>query len=167
MKYYSAAIYFAVFLTIFFASCTKEYDCDDLQIQPAFTNYLPADIDTFVLRKFKPGDNYQTLIDTFVVDYGYDVVYQTSNDTISVLVTDGKNGIKAGFDWQLYIPATNKTVLISDIISEKKTGKRGHGIFSMDPGPNCTNDIFTARVNSQLINFSNSDTARHCIYIRN
>ena len=167
MKYYSAAIYFAIFLTIFFASCTKEYDCDELQIQPAFTNYLLADIDTFVLRKFKPGDNYQTLIDTFVVDYGYDVAYQTSNDTTSVLVTDGKNGIRAGFDWQLYIPAKNKTVLISDIISEKKTGKRGHGIFSMDPAPNCTNPIFTARVDGQLINFSNSDTARHYIYIRN
>ena len=154
-------------LTIFFTSCTKEYDCIDLQIQPAFINYLPADIDTFVLRKFKPSDNYQTLIDTFVVNYGYYGLYQTSSDTTSVLVADGKNGIKAGFDWQLYIPATNKTVLISDIISEKKTGKRGHGIFRMDPGPSCTNAIFTAKVNNQLINFSNSDTARHYIYIRN
>ena len=155
------------FLTIFFTSCTKEYDCSDLQIQPAFINYLPADIDTFVLRKFKPSDNYQTLIDTFVVNYGYYGLYQTSSDTTSVLVTDGKNGIKAGFDWQLYIPATNKTVLISDIISEKKTEKRGYGIFSMDPGPSCTNAIFTAKVNNQPINFSNSDTARHYIYIRN
>ena len=155
------------FLTIFCAGCTEEYDCTDLQIQPSFINYLPADIDTFVLRKFKPADNYQTLIDTFVVSNGYYGIYQTSSDTTSVLVTDGKNGIKAGFDWDLHIPATNETVLISDIISEKKTGKRGHGIFSMDPGPSCTNAIFTAKVDNQLINFPNSDTATNYIYIRN
>ena len=92
---------------------------------------------------------------------------QTSNDTTSVLVIDGKNGIKAGFDWQLHIPATNETVLISDIISEKKTGKRGLGIFSLDPGPRCTNATFMAKVDNQLINFPNSDTATHYIYIRN
>jgi hypothetical protein len=153
--------------TISIVSCTKEYDCENLQIQPAFINYLPSDIDTFFLRRFKASDNYQTLIDTFVVKYGSNGLYQTSNDTTSVLVTDGKNGIKAGFDWQLFIPAKNKTVLISDIISEKKTGKRGYGIFSLDPGPGCTNDIFSAKVNNQIINFSNSATARHYIYIRN
>lgn len=156
-----------LFSSILISSCTKGYDCIDLQIQPVFINFLPSDLDTFVLRKFKAADNYQTLIDTFVVKYGYYGLYQTSNDTTSVLVTDGKNGIKARFDWQLFIPAKNKTVLISDIISEKKTGKRGYGIFSMDPGPSCTNDIFSAKMNNQIINFSNSDTARHYVYIRN
>jgi hypothetical protein len=155
-----------LFLSILFVSCTKEYDCSDLQIQPAFINYLQSDIDTFVLRKFKASDNFQTLIDSSVVKYD-NGFYQASNDTTSVLVTDGKNGIKAGFDWQLFIPAKNTTVLISDISSEKKTGKRGYGIFSMDPASGCTNKVFSAKVNNQLINFSNSDTARHYIYIRN
>lgn len=154
-------------LTTLFASCTKEYDCEDLQIQPAFINYLPSDIDTFVLRKFKAGDNYQTLIDTLIVKSGSNTYYQTSNDTTSVLITDGKNGIKTGFDWQLFIPAKNKTILISDIISENKTGKRGYGIFSMDPAPGCTNDIFSAKVDNQIINFSNSDQSRYKIYLRN
>ncbi len=135
-------------LITFFTSCTKEYDCTDTQIQPSFINYLPSDIDTFVLRKFKASDNYQTLIDTFVVKHGYDSYYQTFNDTTTVLVTDGKNGIKTGFDWQLFIPAKNKTVLISDIQSEKKTGKRGYGIFSMDPAPPCTNPIYSANFNN-------------------
>jgi hypothetical protein len=120
----------AFLLPFVFASCTKEYDCTDLQIQPAFINFSPSDIDTFVLRKFKPSDNYQNLIDTFIVKYGFYVSYQTSNDTTTVIVTDGKNGIKAGFDWQIFIPAKNKTIFVSDIVSEKKTGKRGYGIFS-------------------------------------
>lgn len=154
-------------LVIVFVSCTKEYDCTDLQIQPAFINFSPSDIDTFVLRKFKPSDNYQNLIDTFIVEYGYYGHYQTSNDTTTVFVTDGKNGIKAGFDWQIFIPAKNKTVLVSDIISEKKTGKRVYGIFSLDPAPGCTNDIFSVKMDNQIINFSNSDTARHYLFIRN
>jgi len=154
-------------LAFVFASCTKEYDCIDLQIQPAFINFSPSDIDTFVLRKFKPSDSYQNLIDTFIVKSGYSGYYQTSNDTTTVLVTDGKNGIKAGFDWQIFIPAKNKTVFVSDIVSEKKTGKQGYGIFSMDPGGYCTNNIFSAKMDNQIINFSNSDTARHYLFIRN
>ena len=88
-----------------FVSCTKEYDCTDLQIQPAFIAFAPSDIDTFVLRKFKPVDNFQHLIDTFIVTYGYNANYQVSNDTTTVFVTDGVNGIKAGCDWQIFIPA--------------------------------------------------------------
>ncbi len=154
-------------LVFVFASCTKEYDCDDLQIKLAFIGFPPSDIDTFVLRKFKPADNYQNLIDTFIVRYGYYGSYETSNDTTTVFVTDGKNGIKAGYDWQIFIPAKNKTVFVSDIVSEKKTGKRGYGIFSLDPAPGCTNDIFSVKKDNQVINFSNSGTAEYYLFIRN
>ena len=159
----------SVFSLVFiFASCTKEYDCTDLQIQPAFINFTPSDIDTFVLRKFKQKDNYQNLIDTFKVVYGYTAQYYTTHDTTSVFVSDGKNGIKAGFDWLIFIPAKNKTIFISDIVSEKKTGTCGYGIFSMDKfGCSCTNDIFSAKKDNQIITFSNSDTARNFIFIHN
>lgn len=152
---------------IVFASCTKEYDCTDQQIQPAFIAFSPSDLDTFVLRKFKPADNFQNLIDTFIVTYGFNGSYLTSNDTTTVFVTDGKNGIKAGYDWQIFIPAKNRTVLVSDIVSEKKTGKRGYGIFSMDPAPGCTNEIFSAKKDNVLINFSNSGIPKYYLFIRN
>ena len=155
-------------LIILFSSCSKEYNCSDSQITPAFINYLPSDIDTFVLRKFKAKDNYQTLIDTFVVKRGYNTNYQTFNDTTSVSIPGGVNGIIAGFDWQLFIPAKNKTVLISDIISEKETGRRGWGIFSMDPGSFCYNNIYSAKIDNQLINFPNfnNEIGNVPIYIR-
>ena len=148
--------------------CTKEYDCSDQQIQPAFIGFLPSDIDTFILRKFKANDNYQNLIDTFKVTYGYTGQYFTSNDTTSVFATDSKNGIKTGFDWTLFIPAKSKTIYISDIVSEKKTGKCGYGIFSMDKfGCTCTNSIFSAKQDNQVVTFSNSDTSRYFVFIRN
>jgi hypothetical protein len=154
-------------VVLVFASCTKEYDCADLQIRPAFIGFSPTDIDTFVLRKFKPANNFQNLIDTFIVNYGNNGYYQVSNDTTSVFVTDGKNGIKAGYDWQIFIPAKNKTVFVSEIVSEKKTGRRGYGIFSLDPGPGCTNDIFSAKLDNQLVNFSNPNISGYYLFIHN
>ena len=160
-------IIFAFFSIIILTGCTKTYDCEDLQIRPAFINYLPSDIDSFTLRKYKAGNNYQTLIDSLVVIQGSQSYYQTSNDTTSILVTDGKNGIKAGFDWQIYIRAKNKTVLISDIVSENKKGKRGYGIFSMDPGPGCTNSVISLKVDGQLVIFSALPYDNPLIFIRN
>lgn len=157
-----------IFVCVVISGCTKEFDCSDFQIQPAFIGFGASDIDTFVLRKYKQNDNYQNLIDTFVVIYGQTGQYYTSNDTTSVFATDGKNGIRAGFDWLLYIPARSKVVSISDIVSEKKTGKCGVGIFSMDKfGCTCNNKVFSLKRDNVIINFSNSDTARNNIYIRN
>lgn len=151
-----------------FAGCTREYDCADSTIQTAFIGFSSADIDTLVLRKFKANDNYQHIIDSFLITYGYSGHYQTSGDTTTVFVADGKNGIKQDYDWQIFIPAMNKTVFVSEIVGENRTGKCGSGLFSMDKfGCTCTNNIFSAKKDNQLINFSNSGIARHSLFIRN
>lgn len=161
-------IFSSLFVLCFIlVSCTKEYECADNQIQPAFINFDSSDIDSFVIRKFKRGDNFQNLIDTFIVRDGFNSFYQTSNDTTTVRITDGENGVKPGFDWQIFIPSKNKTVFISDIVSEKKIGKRNLGIFSMDPGPGCTNDIFSAKIDNQVINFTSSEFSSYYVYIPN
>jgi hypothetical protein len=129
--------------TVLFVSCGKEYhvDCGDPQIQTAFVNYASSDIDTFILRKFKAADNYQTLLDTFKVSKEWPGVYSISADTTTVFIADGIHGLKAGFDWQIFIPATNKTIFISNIVSEKKTGTCRGGIFSTDKHCDCSNRV--------------------------
>jgi len=165
VKYFISAF----LLTLILSGCTKEYECTDLVIQPAFIGFASSDIDTFILRKYKPNDNYQNLIDTFIVKFGDYSVYRPSNDTLTVFVSDasndGKVGIKAGYDWQIFIPSINKTVFVSDIISEKKTGKKSYGIFSLDKVGNCTNSIFSAKMDNQIINFPYS--AGYYLFIRN
>lgn len=158
-----------IFLSFVAAGCTKEFPCTDNQIQTAFVGFPAAQIDTFVLRKFKANDNFQTLIDTILVTYGGSSgVYSTSNDTTSVSVNDGINGITAGFDWQVYVPARNKVVFVSDIKSEKKTGNCRKSIFSVDgPGCYCINKVFSANQDNQLVTFSNSPDAINTIYIQN
>jgi hypothetical protein len=156
-----------ILVIILLTSCTKEYDCVDTQISPAFVGYSSSDIDTFVIRKFKISDNFQTLLDTSVITRSLSGHYETSNDTTIVSISISPNPIKADFDWQLYIPAKNKTVLISNIVSEKRKGKRGFGIFSMDPGSDCINNIFSAKIDNQHINFRNAEVERPVIFIKN
>ncbi|HWI91327.1 MAG TPA: hypothetical protein VNT20_08625 [Flavisolibacter sp.] len=153
-------------VTLLFASCVNEYEvnCGDPPIATTFINVNRTDIDTFIIRKFKAADNYQTLLDTFKVTEGWPVYYNTSNDTTSISVGDGIHGIRLGFDWQIFIPATNKTVLVSDFVSEKRTGKCRHGIFGK-PGCGCYNRVYSAKMNNQVINFP--DTNFYTIYIRN
>lgn len=154
-------------LMIILPACTKEYNCGDIPIQPAFIGFAASDIDTFILRKFELNNNYQNLIDTFIIRKGDSAPYQMSNDTTTVFVSDASNsgelGIKAGYDWQIFIPSINRTIFVSEIRSEKKTGKLSSGIFSMDKGPICTNSIFSAKMDNQIINFS--DSAGYYLFI--
>ena len=172
-KYFSSIIVAGVLLMSFgMGGCSKEYDCDEPQLQAAFIGFTIAEIDTIILKKFKPGNNFQTLIETDTVLFAnkYNSLYTFFGDTTSVFVKDPLKCIKAGFDWQVLIPATNKTISISSILDEKKTGKRNWGIFSMDPGPNCLNRVYSAIVDNQSLNFSYSPTAEYFrnynIYIR-
>ena len=155
-------------LIILTTSCTKEYDCSNVPIQPVFIGFASSDIDTFVLRKFKANDNYQNLIDTFIVNDNYSV-YRINNDTTTVLIgdatDDGKAGILGGYDWQIFIPSTNQIFTLSNIVSENKTGKCRSGYYKTYC--NCTNKNFSANFNNQSINFSNPvlDTGRYYLYI--
>ena len=99
---------FILLLIFVIAGCTTEVDCENAPINPAFIAFCSSDIDTFVIKKFKANDSYQTLIDTFTVAYGWTGVYYTSNDTASVFLPDRAKEINAGFDWQIFIPAKIK-----------------------------------------------------------
>lgn len=151
-------------LTLIFnaCNCTKEYDCDDYPIQPAFIGFTLAEIDTLVFRRFKEKDNFRTLIDTVIVTKNNQ--YQTSNDTTKIVHYELDKGIKVGFDWQLFIPAINKTVMITDIISNKKEGKCG--FRAVGEACSCTNDLFSAKQDNQVITFRDIFFERPFFYIR-
>ena len=157
---------FAAVLMI--AACSKEYDCAEAQIQPAFVGFAPADLDSLLLRKFTRGGNLQNLVEEFVVTGNNRTQYIITNDTTTVFITDGIHGMKAGYDWQVFIPARNRTVRITDVNSEKKKIKCGSGIFSMDKfGCLCTNKVFSLMQDNQTISFPNSDTTQYVVFINN
>ena len=108
-------------------SCGRDIDCADANIQPTFIGYSLADVDTMVLRRYKAGDGFNTLIDTFLITMynrsGTYVIAGLDRIEVSTSGVYGNNGealnaIHVGYDWKLYIPATNKTVAITGIVSE-------------------------------------------------
>lgn len=99
--------------------CRKEVQCFDNKILPAFVGFQRSEIDTLVVRKFQASSNFQTRLDTFMVVQSD--AYRTTNDTTKIMYYSLENGIVTGFDWQIFIPALNRTIIISEIVSNKKT----------------------------------------------
>jgi hypothetical protein len=160
-------LFFISLAALLLTSCGKDHECDclDVPIQTSFIGYPMSDIDTFVIRKFKAADNYQTLLDSIKVGYGGVGAYNNLHDTTNVTLYHG-NVITAGYDWQIFIPAVNKTILLTDIEAEKNTGTYRTGIFSMDKkGCNCWNRVFSAKINNQPFTFQSTD-GNYFIYIR-
>jgi len=113
-------------LTVTLPSCMT-YPCNKGFINPAFVGFSPGDIDTIILRAYKPNDNYLHLVDTIIVQNAGTNIYTTSNDTTVVYININSSTntlVIPGFDWQIYIPAKNRTVMISNIITTPTKG--GH-----------------------------------------
>lgn len=124
------------FLFCGFASCGPARFCSPNLINPVFIGFSPSDIDTLVLKRYKANDSFNILIDTLTfvspstgtdaANYG---VYRTSNDTtfVNINVTTAYIPISYGYDWELYIPAKNRTVSISAITSTQITANKACG----------------------------------------
>lgn len=125
---------------ILFQSCKEP--CHDNFITPVFVGFSPKDVDTFIVREYKPNNNFLHLIDTFTVCSCGLQLYITSNDTTYVFMNDTNFDyvIRPEFDWQIYIPSKNRTVRISNIINDQIEGHRG-----------CFNKIESLVLDSQTV----------------
>ncbi len=153
---------------LLFSSCSRTYDCSDVPLIPAFLRFQPSDLDTLVIKKYEANSNFQKLVDSFNYIPGNTHVV-VSQDTILVYALYETNKtILPGFDWQIYIPAKNRVVLITDIVREIKTGTCGAGIFSMEKfGCDCTNPLISCRKDNQVTSFPTTDSIRNFLYIEN
>src|SRR6476620_4333221 len=132
--------------------CTKKVPCVDSDIKMAFIGFTESDLDTIVLRKFQPDDNYQHLIDTINIFYDSSLYFR-SNDTMFVSVYDPIRGIKAYSDWQIFIPGTTKTVLISAIVTEQMTTKCS--TLGETLNCDCLNKIYSLKRDNIFMDLSN------------
>jgi hypothetical protein len=147
---------------IFLLSCKRE--CVKNSVSPVFIGFSPADIDTFVLRAYKSNDNYQHLVDTVLVRLGGRGIYTTSGDTTTVFVNDSdpNHSISPGFDWEVYIPAKNRTISISDI---KETQIKNYGRVCWNPINSFIQD--GRIVVPQLVETGQDFTSGYMTYIHN
>ena len=142
----SGFLLMSFFSILLFGCRGKEYPCSDEAMTPVFTGFTLSEVDTFTIRKFKMNDNYHTLIDSENVFYSSET-YQIPGDTIMGF---GVKPIMVDYNWQIYLPAENRTIFISDIIDKKETGEYGGGF--MEPvGCGCTKHVNSVMIDNKDI----------------
>lgn len=145
-----------------------DHPCKDRYVKPVFIGYSLPDIDTLVFKKYKPGENFLTLVDSIVItNNGASAFYTIPGDTVIVeptVICCQYDIMKPGFDWKIYIPAKNKTVSISAIASPQTETTCWKC--------SCWNSIDSYRQDGQLILTTYTDgnydyTSGYFAYIRN
>ena len=109
------------FIVFFFYGC--DCFCSNNTINPAFIGFSKSQIDTIILKRFTPGENFADLIDSVVItdpslDSNCCPPFQYSVEGDTTLIFDKYDTIapiRAGYDWQIYIPGTRATINISYI----------------------------------------------------
>ncbi len=106
------------FISFGFAACNK-CRCIDSDLSPNFILFDTSEVDTIIIRKYSKNGNFNNLIDTSFFDSKTSFGIKKNSDTVSFPYRVGNFSINADYDWKLYLPSINRTIAITDIISEK------------------------------------------------
>ena len=159
---------FGLVLTITFFGCSREIDCKDPPIVCAFISFPQNSLDTIVYRKYVVGTNFQNLIDTVYITQQQIRLLQQRTDTTNVILNDPDLNPKPGFDWQIFVPAVNRTISISDISKIDKTTKCA--VMQMPVKCLCYDEIMTLKVDNQpgvlQKGVRNTDPGIYTLFIR-
>lgn len=146
-------------LLIFFttaAFCACGYDnCGEAEGLRISTIGLTAvEIDTIILRKFTKGGNFTSMIDTLSINPS-NVFFQfpyTTRDTSFMGVLRPDVLLKSKYDYQIYIPAVNRLVRITDIREPQQKMKR---TLPSDK-TYCLNSIQSFQQDGQMVTLNNN-----------
>ena len=132
----------AFFCIVILTSCSRTVPCINNWVTPGFVGFSFSDLDTLIVREYKKDDNFSTLLDTalFVTDSTI-LSAGTSNDTTIIELNHIVGEEKYLFpdhDWQIYIPAKNMLVSISNFDSPQNEHKC---VLGGDMCPPCVNPI--------------------------
>lgn len=114
----------------FFSSC-KKCPCGPAEgLLPAFIGYTEAQTDTLILRRYANSGNFNQLMDTLLINEPL-LNFKRSNDTLAPTYNSISIPMIEGNDYEIVVPAINKTYRISGIVETKNT-MTCNSIFSMD-----------------------------------
>ena len=152
MKYYKiivSAISLCIFC-IFLFSCGKTIPCDDAVSGLNFISFPDTETDSIIIKRFAKATNFVSLIDTFFIT-NLNSTYLKSNDTLEIVNSfGGDQGLKSKYDYEFYLPQTNRFFKITEITEELTNTSGGGGLFSMDKR-GCVNPIKSYKLNGQLV----------------
>lgn len=143
--------------------CKKEVQCSNYNIDAAFIGFQRSDLDTIILRKYVPDNNFRQLIDSLILIN--DTSQLQSNDTIRVAIRRSEVAVAMCFgnDWQIFIPSKNRVVSVSNIVAKQNSIECR---FSIDPHAcDCFNKISSLKQDNSVINLTNVNTSMEGYFI--
>jgi hypothetical protein len=146
-------IYFILSINLFFAvSSCGSYNCGEAEgLRISTISLTPSEIDTIILRKYIKGSAFTNLIDTLIMD-STNALFQfpfTNKDTSFLGILKPEVLIKSKYDYEIYIPAINKLVKITDINEPQQKMKRG---FLSTDKTYCINIIQSFQQDGKTVN---------------
>lgn len=115
-----------------------------------FVSYTKAEINGFSISRFEKGSNFNNLISSASFDSSL-VGLRQSGDTIRYAYFSDDALLPSGFDYKVFIPATNTTYNITDLKEPQETGiKNGQKVY-------CMNRIVSCKVNGTAVTISYED----------
>lgn len=143
---------FVIAISISLYSCCKTIDCEPFSTKNInVSQFTKQESDTFIIRRYKQGTNFVNKIDTLLVARDKNATYSDFADGITSAVNlniDVKYAIAAGFDYELYFPATNtlrRITEFTDVQGEIKYCNPSLGRNS------CMNQINSLKLDGRLI----------------
>jgi hypothetical protein len=140
---------FVIILCALLGGCSRTYDCKDPYFELQYIGYTKPEMDTLVIRKFRKDSNFQQLIDTVIIKFDTSMIRAGKNGALAASTQFSKEPILAAYDWQLFIPSTDKTISIAIINQGKETGQCptvGHKYHCR-----CYNPVYSLKIDNQLV----------------
>jgi len=120
MSYRDALLHgwLSLILVISTLACCKEH-CEKERLNTVYIGFNTTEIDTILLRKFKPGGVFLEKTDSF-----YFHINTPLSDSIHAPVY---NGVQLDHDYEIYLPAAARTFRLSAITTRKEDCTCGSG----------------------------------------
>jgi hypothetical protein len=130
-------------LIAYFSSCHNCACIPSTGLKLGFISFDSTEVDTIISRKFQKGTHFSQLLDTLQWDRG-NVSFNRHNDTFQMGSFVGIFLLQKQYDYQVFIPASNRLYTITEINEPQRIG-------------NCSGKVMC--VNS-LVSTTLNDTAR-------
>lgn len=131
-----------ILVTIVFYNCTRT-PCMNASLSFGLISFSDQESDTIILRRYEEGNNFSTLIDSFLLDMGF----RRTNDTLDLAYTTSTGLITSQYDYELYFPGAIKLYRLSAI--EEEAGEIRHSFWN-NVKVGCVNKITSLTINNQV-----------------
>lgn len=115
------SVVFFLLVIGFLSSCCRNVDCTRGFTTVSFVQFMPPDLDSFYLRRYKINTNFSVKLDTVIYKIRQNIFYKEHKRDTSVVQPADLSTIpklffiEEGYDYELVLPSIGKISRITDV----------------------------------------------------